>query len=153
MEGLVGRAVECERLDRLLGEARQGLSGTLVLRGEPGVGKTSLLNYLAASAPDFQVARVGGVESEMELSFAALHQLLRPSLDAADELPPPQRAALRLAFGLEDGAPPGSRRWGCSPGAPRPGPCSAWSTTRTGWIMSRPPRSRSWPAGCTPTPS
>lgn len=106
MEGLVGRAVECERLDRLLGEARQGLSGTLVLRGEPGVGKTSLLNYLAASAPDFQVARVGGVESEMELSFAALHQLLRPSLDAADELPPPQRTALRLAFGLEDGAPP-----------------------------------------------
>ncbi len=94
------------RLDQVLGEARQGLSGTLVLRGEPGVGKTSLLNYLAASAPDFQVARVGGVESEMELSFAALHQLLRPSLDAADELPPPQRTALRLAFGLEDGAPP-----------------------------------------------
>ena len=106
MEGLVGRAVECERLDQLLRAAREGLSGTLVLRGEPGVGKTSLLHYLAASAPDFQVARVGGVESEMELSFAALHQLLRPSLDAASELPPPQRTALRLAFGLQDGAPP-----------------------------------------------
>jgi len=70
------------------------------------VGKTSLLQYLASSAPDFQVARVGGVESEMELSFAALHQLLRPTLAAAGELPPPQRTALRLAFGLEDGAPP-----------------------------------------------
>jgi DNA-binding CsgD family transcriptional regulator len=106
VEGLVGRAVECERLDQLLRAAREGLSGTLVLRGEPGVGKTSLLQYLAASAPDFQVARVGGVESEMELSFAALHQLLRPTLAAAGELPPPQRTALRLAFGLEDGAPP-----------------------------------------------
>ena len=106
MEGLVGRAVECERLDQLLRAARGGLSGTLVLRGEPGVGKTSLLQYLVARAPDFQVARVGGVESEMKLSFAALHQLLRPSLDAADELPPPQRTALRLAFGLQDGAPP-----------------------------------------------
>ena len=106
MEGLVGRAAECERLDQLRHDARAGLSGALVLRGEPGVGKTSLLRYLAASAPDFQVARVGGVESEMELSFAALHQLLRPSLDAAQALPPPQRTALRLAFGLEDGAPP-----------------------------------------------
>ena len=77
-----------------------------MLRGEPGVGKTSLLDYLAAAAPDFQVARVGGVQSEMELSFAALHQLLRPSLAAANELPPPQRDALRLAFGLDDGAPP-----------------------------------------------
>ena len=106
MEGLVGRAVECERLGQLLRAAREGLSGTLVLRGEPGVGKTSLLHYLAASAPDFQVARVSGVESEMKLSFAALHQLLRPSLTTAGELPPPQRTALRLAFGLEDGAPP-----------------------------------------------
>ena len=103
---LLGRAGECTRLDQVLGEARQGLSGALVLRGEPGAGKASLLDYLAAAAPDFQVARVGGVESEMELSFAALHQLLRPSLAAADELPPPQRAALRLAFGLDDGAPP-----------------------------------------------
>ena len=106
MEGLVGRAVECERLDQLLREARKGLSGTLVLRGEPGVGKTSLLRYLAVSAPDFQIARVSGVESEMKLSFAALHQLLRPSLTTTGELPPPQRTALRLAFGLEDGAPP-----------------------------------------------
>jgi DNA-binding CsgD family transcriptional regulator len=106
VEGLVGRAVECERLDQLLREARTGLSGTLVLRGEPGVGKTSLLHYLAASAPDFEVARVSGVESEMKLSFAALHQLLRPSLATTGELPPPQRSALRLAFGLEDGGPP-----------------------------------------------
>ena len=102
----MGRAVECERLDQLLRAARGGLSGTLVLRGEPGVGKTSLLHYLAGRAPDFQVARAGGVESEMKLSFAALHQLLRPSLAAAGGLPPPQRTALRLAFGLEDGAPP-----------------------------------------------
>jgi len=106
VEGLLGRAGECARLDQVLGEAQHGLSGVLVLRGEPGVGKTSLLDYLAAAAPDFQVARVGGVQSEMELSFAALHQLLRPSLAAADELPPPQRDALRLAFGLDVGAPP-----------------------------------------------
>jgi DNA-binding CsgD family transcriptional regulator len=106
VEGLVGRAGECARLDQVLRGARQGLSGVLVIRGEPGVGKTSLLEYAAAAAPDFQLARVGGVESEMELSFAALHQLLRPGLPAAEELPPPQRTALRLAFGLEEGAPP-----------------------------------------------
>jgi DNA-binding CsgD family transcriptional regulator len=104
--GLLGRAGECARLDQILREARRGRSGVLVLRGEPGVGKTTLLGYLAAAAPDFDVARVGGVESEMELSFAALHQLLRPSLAAAEELPSPQRTAIRLAFGLEDGAPP-----------------------------------------------
>ena len=102
----MGRAGECARLDQVLRAARQGLSGVLVIRGEPGVGKTSLLEYAAAAAPDFQLARVGGVESEMEFSFAALHQLLRPGLPAAEELPPPQRTALRLAFGLEDGAPP-----------------------------------------------
>ena len=102
----MGRAGECARLDQVLRGARQGLSGVLVIRGEPGVGKTSLLEYAAAAAPDFQLARVGGVESEMEFSFAALHQLLRPGLPAAEELPPPQRTALRLAFGLEEGAPP-----------------------------------------------
>jgi len=106
VEGLRGRAGECARLDEILREARRGRSGTLVLRGEPGVGKTALLNYVSGSAPDFQIVRVGGVESEMELSFAALHQLLRPSLPAAGNLPPPQRTALRLAFGLDDGAPP-----------------------------------------------
>ncbi len=96
-----------------------------MLRGEPGVGKTSLLDYLASTAPDFQVARVAGVESEMELSFAALHQLLRPSLGGADELPSPQRTALRLAFGLQDGAPPDGFLVGL-----QAGPLAARATTR-----------------------
>jgi predicted ATPase len=94
------------RLDRLLDDARQGMSGVLVLRGEPGVGKTALLDYAHAAAADMRVIRIDGVETELELSFAALHQFLRPCLGSLDILPAPQQTALRLAFGMQEGRTP-----------------------------------------------
>ena len=106
MEGLLGRDAELRRLDELVAAARQQMSGVLVLRGEPGVGKTALLDYAQTVAADMRVVRIDCVESEMELSFAAVHQLLRPFLADLDGLPAPQRAALRVAFGLADGGPP-----------------------------------------------
>jgi len=107
VEGLLGRDAELRRLDRLVAGARQGMSGVLVLRGEPGVGKTALLDYAqAVAAATMRVIRIDCVESEMELSFAAVHQLLRPVLPALDELPVPQRTALRVAFGMSEGGPP-----------------------------------------------
>ena len=78
----------------------------LVLRGEAGVGKTALLEYVAERASECRIARVAGVESEMELAFAGLHQLCAPMLDGLDALPGPQRDALRAAFGLQDGDAP-----------------------------------------------
>jgi DNA-binding CsgD family transcriptional regulator len=78
----------------------------LVVRGEAGIGKSALLDYLAASAPGCRVARASGVESEMELAFAGLHQLCAPMLDGLDRLPEPQRAAVSTAFGLSGGEPP-----------------------------------------------
>src|SRR6202020_149880 len=103
---LLGRADERDRVDRVLAAARQGLSGVLVLRGEPGIGKTALLEYAVSAAADLGVARVEAVESEMELGFAGLHQLLLPYLGAVAALPPPQRDALDSAFGLRDRGPP-----------------------------------------------
>ena len=103
---LTGRGVECDALDRLLSEIRAGQSRVLVLRGEAGVGKTALLNHLVVQATDCQLASVSGVESEMELAYAALHQLCTPMLDRLDILPAPQREALRTAFGLSTGPPP-----------------------------------------------
>src|SRR5206468_3169103 len=75
-------------------------------RGEPGVGKTVLLDYTQAAAAGMQVIRVDAVETEMQLSFAALHLLLRPGLARVDALPAPQRNALRLAFGMQEGRTP-----------------------------------------------
>ncbi|QIS11000.1 ATP-binding protein [Nocardia arthritidis] len=95
---LHGRQAEQERIDRLLEGAKEGRSGVLVLRGEPGVGKTALLEYAAAQG--FPTVRSTGIESEAELPFAALHLLLRPGLHLLDSLPGPQRDALRGAFGL-----------------------------------------------------
>ena len=107
MEGLLGRDAEQRQLDQIVAAARQQVSGVLVLRGEPGVGKTALLDYAQAVAgPAMQVIRIDCVESEMELSFAAVHQLLRPLLPALDLLPAPQRTALRVAFGMAEGGPP-----------------------------------------------
>jgi hypothetical protein len=106
VNGLVGRGAERERLDRILADARTGLSGTVVLRGEPGVGKTSLLDYAQAAAADLTVIRVDGIETEIGFSFGALHQLLRPYLNRAEVLAPPQRTALELAFGLQGGPAP-----------------------------------------------
>jgi DNA-binding CsgD family transcriptional regulator len=103
---LAGRADECQAIDRLLDAARAGLSEVLVLRGEAGIGKTALLDYAVESAGDFTVVRTAGVESEMELGFAGLHQLLLPFRDRIDVLPTPQRGALDVAFGLAVGPPP-----------------------------------------------
>jgi hypothetical protein len=75
MLGLVGRANECRLIESLLEDARAGSSRVLVVRGEPGIGKTALLDHAIASASGFQLARSTGVESEMELAFAGLHQL------------------------------------------------------------------------------
>ena len=97
---LINRDQERHALDQLLDAARAGLSGSIVLRGEPGIGKTALLDYAVGRAGGMQVARLLAVESEMELGFAALHQLLVPFLDRIGELPTPQRDALGSAFGL-----------------------------------------------------
>jgi DNA-binding CsgD family transcriptional regulator len=93
-------------LDQLVEAVRAGGSGVLVICGEPGMGKTALLDYLAGHAPGCRVVRASGVESEMELAFAGLHQLLAPLLDRLEGLPDPQRAALRIAFGLSAGPVP-----------------------------------------------
>ena len=102
---LRGRRDECVVLDRLLEGGRAGRSGVLVLRGEAGIGKTALLEY-AIAASDMWVLRAVGVESEMELPFAALHQVCGPLLDRVDALPGPQRDALATTFGLSAGAVP-----------------------------------------------
>jgi DNA-binding CsgD family transcriptional regulator/tetratricopeptide (TPR) repeat protein len=103
---MVGRSEECRRLDELLAVVRANQSRTLVIIGEPGVGKTDLLKYAINAALDFRVARAVGVESEMELAYAALHQLCAPMLDRLERLPEPQREALAIALGLSAGAAP-----------------------------------------------
>jgi DNA-binding CsgD family transcriptional regulator len=103
---LRGRRSECQVLDRLLERVRTGESQALVLRGEAGVGKTALLQYLVERASECRVARVAGVESEMELAFAGVQQLCGPFLDRLGDLPDPQRVALTTAFGLASGDPP-----------------------------------------------
>ena len=103
---LLDRLRERGALSELLDVARAGRSGVLVLRGEPGVGKTALLEYAIESAAGLRVARVAGVESEMELAFAALQQLCAPMLGTLAGLPDPQRDALGVAFGLKLGAAP-----------------------------------------------
>ncbi len=103
---LRGRRDECAVLDRLLDGARVGRSGALVLEGEAGVGKTALLDYAIGSASDLRVLRAIGVESEMELAFAALHQLCAPVIDRLERLPVPQRDALLTTFGLRAGPVP-----------------------------------------------
>ncbi|HJY56585.1 MAG TPA: LuxR family transcriptional regulator [Streptosporangiaceae bacterium] len=103
---LLDRLPERAALSQLLEAARAGRSGVLVMHGEPGVGKTALLDWAVESAAGLRVVRVAGVESEMELAFAALQQLCAPMLDKLGALPDPQRAALGVAFGLDTGAAP-----------------------------------------------
>jgi DNA-binding CsgD family transcriptional regulator len=103
---LAGRGTECARLDDLLAEARRGHSAVLALRGDAGIGKSALLEYVAERANGCRVLRASGAESEMELPFAGLHQLCFELVDGRGELPPPQRDALGTAFGLSTGAPP-----------------------------------------------
>ena len=105
-EVLLGRRNEREVLDRLLAAVQGGQSRVLVVSGEPGVGKTALLDYAINSASGVRVARAVGVESEMELAFAALQQLCAPMLDRLNRLPAPQQAALGVAFGLQAGDAP-----------------------------------------------
>ena len=103
---LRGRARECSALDSFLDAVRAGGSRAFVLRGEAGIGKTALLEYVGARSKGFQVVRAVGVESEMELPFAALHQLCAPLLGQLDALPAPQRDALKTAFGMSSGPRP-----------------------------------------------
>ena len=104
---LVGRDAELLHLERLLAGVRTGASAVLVLRGEPGVGKSALLEGAAEAASGMRVLRARGVESEVELPFSGLHELLRPLLGALDELPAPQAEALRTALALGEGPPSG----------------------------------------------
>jgi DNA-binding CsgD family transcriptional regulator len=103
---LRGRRDECSALDRLLQRIRVGESAVLVLRGEAGMGKTALLEYVAEQAAACRVARAAGVQAEMELAFAGLHHLCAPMLDGVGSLPAPQRDALQVAFGLQNGGAP-----------------------------------------------
>src|SRR3954470_9703757 len=103
---LVGRAGEREALERLLENVRGGQSAVLVVRGEAGVGKTAPLRHSAQQAAGYRVARIAGVESEMELPFAGLHQLCAPMLGRLDALPEPQQAAVSVALGLASGEAP-----------------------------------------------
>src|SRR6266516_1915033 len=104
--GLLDRHGERAAVDRVLDQARAGSSAVLVVRGEPGIGKTALLGYAAGRALGFRVVRAWGAESEMELAFAGLHQLCVPMLGRLEQLPGPQRDALAVAFGMREGQAP-----------------------------------------------
>jgi len=106
--GLRGRRREREALDRLLRDVHDGSSRVLVLHGEPGAGKTALLDYLDERATTAAILRIAGVECEAEIAYSALHQLCAPLLDHMDALPEPQRIALGTAFGMSSGPPPQS---------------------------------------------
>src|SRR3954470_12536459 len=104
--GLLGRRSETATLDQLLEAVRAGESRALAIRGDPGVGKTALLEYVVEHAMGCRVVRAAGVQSEMELAFAGLHQLCAPMLDHLERLPGPQSDALGTAFGLDGGSAP-----------------------------------------------
>ena len=103
---LRGRTNECDVLDHLLRNVRAGQSQVLVVRGEAGAGKSALLEYVVQSASGCRVVQAAGIEYEMELAYAGLHQLCAPILDLRERLPDPQREALETAFGLSAGPPP-----------------------------------------------
>src|ERR1700682_5338810 len=109
---LRGRNEQCRLIDALIAEARRGRSRVMVLRGEPGIGKSALMQYAAETGPDFHVARADGVEAEMELPYAAVHQLCRPIRDRLDRLPGPRR-------------PRCASPWVCAPDHRRTGSWSA----------------------------
>jgi hypothetical protein len=104
--GFLGRTSECQRLDGMLAHARDGRSATLVIRGEPGIGKTALLRYAARQASGLRIAQVEGVQAEMELPFAAIHRLCAPMFDEREVLAEPQQHALRVALGISSGGVP-----------------------------------------------
>jgi DNA-binding CsgD family transcriptional regulator len=110
--GLRGRERECAVLEELVADIRQGRSRVLVLRGEAGIGKTALLQHLTAEASGLHIVRAAGVESQMKLAFANLHQLCGPMLGRLPDLPAPQRQALEVVFGLAIDAIPDEFRVG-----------------------------------------
>jgi hypothetical protein len=99
---LCGRGTESALLDGVILALRQGESRTLLLLGEAGIGKTALLEYLIQAASGMRVLRAVGVESDIELAYAALHQLCAPILDRVERLPGPMREALEIVFGLSE---------------------------------------------------
>ena len=101
--GFLGRTRERERLDAMLAQARDGQSAVLVIRGEPGIGKTALLRYAARQASGLRIAEVEGIQAEMELPFAAIHRLCAPMLGGLEALAEPQQNALRVALGISVG--------------------------------------------------
>jgi predicted ATPase len=103
---MVGRKNECEVLDDFLAAARRGDGGAVVVHGDPGIGKTALLDYAVASAKEFDVFRTVGNEAEMELPYAALHQLCRRGMGAIERLPELQRNALEVVLGRRHGPAP-----------------------------------------------
>src|SRR3954466_2552848 len=103
---LIDRHAERSLLDGVLRDVRAAKSRVLVLHGDPGVGKSALMEYAARHARGCGLVRAAGVESEMELPYAALHQVCAPMLDRLEQLPSPQRDALETAFGLRAGPPP-----------------------------------------------
>lgn len=103
---LRGRTTECDALRRLIANVQSAQSQVLVLRGEAGVGKTALLDFVAQQANGFRITPVAGVESDMELAYAGLQQLCAPLMNNLDDLPEPQRDALAVAFGLGAGQTP-----------------------------------------------
>src|SRR5689334_22770274 len=103
---LRGRSSECALLDGMIAAVREGESRVLLVRGEAGIGKTALLEHLIETAPDLHVVRAVGVEAEMELAYASLHQLCAPMLEHLNRLPAPQRGALEVVFGSSAGPPP-----------------------------------------------
>ena len=103
---LIDRYAERGLLDSVLHDVRSGQSRVLVLHGDPGVGKSALMDYVARQAAGCRVVRAAGVECEMELAYAALHQLCIPLLDRLDHIPAPQRDALSIAFGMSTGQAP-----------------------------------------------
>jgi predicted ATPase len=103
---LIDRRAECGLLDRVVRDVRSGQSRVLVIHGDPGIGKTALMDYVAEQASGCRLVRASGVEAETELAYAALHQLCLPILERLEHLPPPQRDALGTAFGLAAGPAP-----------------------------------------------
>ncbi|HET7427612.1 MAG TPA: ATP-binding protein, partial [Gemmatimonadales bacterium] len=103
---LHGRAAECGALDQLLSNVRTGQSQALVVRGEPGIGKSALLEYVVQNASECRVTRVSGLQYEMELAYAGVHQLCAPIMEYRERLPDPQRRALETAFGLSTNPAP-----------------------------------------------
>ena len=104
--GFFGRTRERERIDAMLTRARDGQSTVLVIRGEPGIGKSALLRYTARQASGLRTAEVDGVQAEMELPFAGIHRLCAPLLDGLDVLAAPQQHALGVAMGIASGDAP-----------------------------------------------